>query len=40
MLLQVVFGHVLLFLPNLGQGGLEIAFIDSPGSCSQMMNTV
>lgn len=40
MLLQFLFGHVLIFLPNLGQGGLEISLIDSPGNCSQIMNTI
>lgn len=40
MLLQFLFGHVLIFLPNLGQRSLEIAVIDGPGNCSQLMNTI
>lgn len=34
------FGHMLIFLPNLGQGDLEIALIDCSGNCSQLMNTI
>lgn len=34
------FGHVLIFLPDLGQGDLEIALIDCSGNCSQLMNTI
>lgn len=40
MFLEFLFGHVQIFLPSLGQGGLEIALIDSPGNCSQLMNTI
>lgn len=39
-LLQFLFGQVLIFLPNVGQGGLEMALIDCSGNCSQLMNTI
>jgi len=39
-LLQFLFGHVLIFLPNLGQGGLEMALADCSGNGSRLMNSI
>lgn len=34
------FGHVLIFLPDLGQHGLEMALTECFGNCSQLMNAI